>query len=247
MGKLAPQATLAAEDRNFYNEGAFDYGAIVRSAWHDLTNRSYLEGGSTITQQLVTISVLDKANRTPLRKLQEAILAQGMTQKYSKDQILEMYMNRVFYGHNAYGISAAAQIFFGVQPSQLTIGQAALLAAIINGPAEFDPVLNWPGARSRQLYVLQGMVATGSITPAQAQQAAAENVQAELKLGQAPTPNAGPAPLHELRVHPAGERVRRQLRAAGRPLCHHDPRSQPREPGRTRRCSEACRPCTAST
>ena len=195
MGKLAPQATLAAEDRNFYNEGAFDYGAIVRSAWHDLTNRSYLEGGSTITQQLVTISVLDKANRTPLRKLQEAILAQGMTQKYSKDQILEMYMNRVFYGHNAYGISAAAQIFFGVQPSQLTIGQAALLAAIINGPAEFDPVLNWPGARSRQLYVLQGMVATGSITPAQEQQAAAENVQAELKLGQAPTPNAGPAPL----------------------------------------------------
>ncbi|MDR3084134.1 MAG: penicillin-binding protein, partial [Streptomyces sp.] len=195
MGKLAPEATIAAEDRNFYHEGAFDYGAIARAAWHDLTNRSYLEGGSTITQQLVTISVLNKANRTPTRKLQEAILAQGMTQKYSKDQILEMYMNRVFYGHNAYGIGAAAQIFFGVQPNQLTIAQSALLAGIINGPGAFDPVLNWPGARARQLYVLQGMVTTGAITPAQEQQAAAENVQAELKLGQAVAQDFGPAPL----------------------------------------------------
>ncbi len=195
MGKLPPAATIAAEDRNFYHEGAFDYGAIARAAWHDLTNRSYLEGGSTITQQLVTISVLNKANRTPTRKLQEAILAQGMVQKYSKDQILEMYMNRVFYGHNAYGIGAASQIFFGVQPDQLTIAQSALLAAVINGPAEYDPAINWPGARARQLYVLKGMVITGVITPAQEQQAAAENVQAELKLNQAVAQNTGPAPL----------------------------------------------------
>lgn len=198
MGRLAPAATLAAEDRNFYHHGAFDYGAILRAAWHDLTSRSYLEGGSTITQQLVTISVLNKANRTPLRKLQEAILAQGMEQKYSKDQILQMYMNRVFYGHNAYGIGAAAEIFFGVPANQLTIGEAALLAAIINGPGEFDPVLNWPGARARQLYVLQGMVITGAITPAQEQQAAAENVRAELKLNQTqtqtPSQDTSPAP-----------------------------------------------------
>ena len=195
MGKLAPAATIAAEDRNFYHEGAFDYGAILRAAWHDLTSRSYLEGGSTITQQLVTISVLNKANRTPTRKLQEAILAQAMVQKYSKDQILEMYMNRVFYGHNAYGIGAASQVFFGVQPNQLTIAQAALLAAVINGPAEYDPAVNWPGARARQLYVLQGMVATGAITPAEEQQAAAENVQAALKLNQPVAQDTGPAPL----------------------------------------------------
>ncbi|MGH7911596.1 MAG: transglycosylase domain-containing protein [Candidatus Dormibacteraceae bacterium] len=195
MGPLAPEATLAAEDRTFYKHGALDYTAILRAAWHDLTTRTYLEGGSTITQQVVTISVLNKADRTPLRKMQEAILATAMEQKYSKSQILDMYMNRVFYGHNAYGIGAAAKIFFGVPANQLTIAQAALLAAILNGPAEFDPVLNYPGARARQLYVLQGMVTMGTITPAQEKQAEAENVQAELKLSSAPAQQTSAAPM----------------------------------------------------
>ncbi|MFZ0218529.1 MAG: biosynthetic peptidoglycan transglycosylase, partial [Candidatus Dormiibacterota bacterium] len=181
MGKLPPEAMLAAEDRNFYQHGPLDYGAILRSAAHDVVHGGYQEGGSTITQQVVTISVLNKADRTPLRKMQEAVLATAMERKYSKDQILDMYMNRVPFGHNAYGIGAAAQVFFGVQANQLTVAEAALLAAIVNGPALFDPAVNYAGAHERALYVLSGLVSMGVITPAQEKQAAAENVQGELK------------------------------------------------------------------
>ncbi|HEX4213499.1 MAG TPA: transglycosylase domain-containing protein [Candidatus Dormibacteraeota bacterium] len=192
MGKWAPVATMAAEDRNFYKHGPLDFTSIARATFHDLFRGGYEEGASTISQQVVTISVLNKSNRTVLRKLQEAILAIGLEHQYSKTQILTMYMNRVFYGHNAYGIGAASEVFFNKPADQLDPAQAAFLAGIINAPDLFDPAQRYELAKERQLYVLNGMVAMGALTQAQADQAAMENIQAELTMR--PTTQESDAP-----------------------------------------------------
>jgi membrane peptidoglycan carboxypeptidase len=185
MGKWAALATLAAEDRNFYNHGAIDYPSTARAIGSDLLHRGATQGGSTITQQLVKISLLTP-QRSIFRKMQEAVIATGLEQKYSKHQILEMYLNRVFYGHNAYGIGAATRVYFGAakNAADLTPGQAAFLAGLINGPAYYDPALYFDRAKQRQLYVLDGMVKTGALTQPEADQAAQENIQAELKYDQ---------------------------------------------------------------
>ncbi len=182
MGRYGPEATLAAEDRDFYHHGAIDPVSTVRAALVDLTSRGYAQGGSTITQQLVKIQLLTP-QKSILRKVQEAILAIALEQRYSKDQILEMYLNRVYYGHNAYGIGAATKTYFGHDktPKDLTIGQAAFLAGLINAPTYYDPQTHYERARARQLYVLKGMVARHDITQEQADQAAQEDIQKELK------------------------------------------------------------------
>lgn len=182
MGKYGPAAVLAAEDRNFYNEGALDWGGTIRAAIADLRCGCYSQGGSTITQQLVKIEVLTP-QKSIFRKLQEAILAEALAHQYSKDQVLELYLNRVYYGHGAYGIGAAAKTYFGrdKQVSDLTAAQAAFLAGLVQAPAYYDPQTNYAAARDRELYVLDGMVKTGALTRAQADQAAQENIQSELK------------------------------------------------------------------
>src|SRR5262249_58446036 len=131
MGDYNKWATLAAEDRDFYNHPAIDLPSTARAAGADLLHSGSLQGGSTITQQLVKISVLTP-QRSIFRKMQEATIAFGLESQYSKDQILEMYLNRVFYGHNAYGLGAATRVYFGAgkQPTDLTAGQAAFLAAL---------------------------------------------------------------------------------------------------------------------
>jgi membrane peptidoglycan carboxypeptidase len=182
MGDLNKNATLAAEDRDFYSHPAIDFTRTAAAAASDVLHQGNLQGGSTITQQLVKISVLTP-QRSIFRKMQEATLAFGLESQYSKDQILEMYLNRVFYGHNAYGIGAATRVYFGAdkQPTDLTAGQAAFLAGLINGPSYYDPQVNYDGARQRQLYVLDGMVKKGWLTQAQAAQAAQEDIKGELK------------------------------------------------------------------
>ena len=182
MGDLNKWATLAAEDRDFYHHPAIDFNSTVRAAGADVLHQGALQGGSTITQQLVKISVLTP-QRSVFRKLQEATIAIELESRYSKDQILEMYLNRVFYGHNAYGIGAAAREFFGKDAASLSVGQAAFLAGLINGPSYYDPQTSYDLAKQRQLYVLDGMVKTGHITEAQAGQAAQEDIKSELKLG----------------------------------------------------------------
>jgi membrane peptidoglycan carboxypeptidase len=182
MGKWNPVAILAAEDKNFYNHGPIDYGAWVRAAGRDLLHGSLDEGGSTITQQVVNISINRSAHqRSVFWKMQEAVLATGLEQKYSKDQILEMYLNRVFYGHNAYGLGTASQVFFGLQASQLDAAQAAFLAGLVRGPGFYDPQLHYTYAKARQDYVLGQMVAMGKLTQQQATDASNENIQAQLK------------------------------------------------------------------
>jgi membrane peptidoglycan carboxypeptidase len=182
MGRLGPAATLAAEDRGFYQHGAVDPLAMARAAATDVLEGGYYEGGSTISQQLVKIQ-LQTPRKTVDRKLQEALLAWALEHRYSKDQILEMYLNRVYYGHGAYGLASAAKTYFGnsKEPADLTAAQAAFLAGLIQAPSGYDPAVHYDLARQRELYALHGMVQVGVLSDAQEQQAEQEPIDRELK------------------------------------------------------------------
>jgi len=183
MGRLAPAATLAAEDRDFYRHGAVDPVAIARAIAVDVASGSAAEGGSTITQQLVKIELLG-SQKTISRKVQELLLAYTLEHRYTKAQILELYLNRVYYGHGAYGIGSAAQTYFGAgtKAADLTAAQAAFLAGLLQAPSGNDPFNHYDRARGRELYVLDGMVTTGALTGAEAKKAEAEDVSKELHL-----------------------------------------------------------------
>jgi len=181
MGKNATAAVLAAEDRNFYHHGAIDPTSTARAVWVDLTNRGFDQGGSTITQQLVKIQLLTPEKSLP-RKAHEMVLAIALEQRFSKDQILTMYMNRVYFGHGAYGIGAAAKVYFNKDAKDLTVAQAALLAALIQAPSAYDPVLHYDAAKARQEYVLKGMVTTNAISQSEADQAAADDVKNQMHI-----------------------------------------------------------------
>ena len=176
MGRYAPKAVLAAEDRNFYNHGAVDPTSIARAAWVDLTSHGVNQGGSTITQQLVKIQLLTP-QRSITRKVQEVVLAVALEQRYSKDQILTMYLNRVYFGHGAYGIGAASRTYFNKDAKDMTAAQAAFLAGLIQAPSLYDPVVRYPLAYERQQYVLQGMKTTGALSSDEADKAAQEDVR----------------------------------------------------------------------
>ena len=181
VGKYARAATLAAEDRDFYSHGAVDLPATLRAFAVDAVTGHATEGGSTITQQLVKISLL-QPQKSVTRKAQEAYLAYVIENKYTKDQILEMYLNRVYYGNGTYGIASATKTYFGVakEPRDLTPAQAALLAGLLQAPSANDPVTHFDAARARQLYVLDGMVKTGALTKQQAAAAAADDIRAQI-------------------------------------------------------------------
>ena len=181
MGPYAPKAVLAAEDRNFYHHGAIDPGSTARAAWVDVTSHGLNQGGSTITQQLVKIQLLTP-QKSLTRKVQEVVLAVALEQRYSKDQILEMYLNRVYFGHGAYGIGAAARTYFNKDAKDLTPAQAAFLAGLIQAPSLYDPVVHLELAQSREGYVLQGMVAINALTPEEADKAAQEDTKSELHI-----------------------------------------------------------------
>jgi 1A family penicillin-binding protein len=183
MSPYAPKAVLAAEDRNFYHHGAVDPLAMGRALWVDITHRGLNQGGSTITQQLVKIQLLTP-QKSVARKLQEVVLAVTLEERYSKDQILAMYMNRVYFGHGAYGVGAAAKTYFNKDAKDLTVAQSAFLAGIIQAPTAYDPAIHYDFARQRQLYVLQGMVETKSISQAEADKAANEDVRSQMHIQQ---------------------------------------------------------------
>ena len=131
IDQIAPimqSATLAAEDRNFYNEGAFDFPRVVKAVIDDVILRRPAEGASTITQQLVKQAFFgSQASRDPLRKIREALLAQEIDGKWSKQEILDQYLNITYFGENAFGIENASERFFGKHASQLTLPEAALI------------------------------------------------------------------------------------------------------------------------
>ena len=173
INKIAPvmqQAIIAAEDRNFYNEGAFDLKRIAKAIVDDLILRRPAYGASTITQQLVKQAFFGQvASKDPLRKIREALLAQQIDSKWSKAQILDEYLNITYFGENAYGIENASERYFGKHASELTLGEAALLAGLPEAPSYNDPYANPTAAYARMHYVLGGMVTMGQITQTQAQ------------------------------------------------------------------------------
>jgi len=160
------RAVLAAEDRNFYSEPAVSPIGILRAALVDLRHRDFVEGGSTITQQYVKNAFLTQ-DRTLTRKVKEFFIAIKIGQTQSKDQILENYLNTIYFGRGAYGIEAASRAYFGKDVRQLTVQEGAVLAASIQAPSYLDPAIHPQAAHDRWNYVLAGMVAKGWMTPAE--------------------------------------------------------------------------------
>ncbi|HEU5424370.1 MAG TPA: transglycosylase domain-containing protein [Nitrolancea sp.] len=165
-------ATVAAEDASFWTNHGVDPTAIARSFVEDISGSGF-SGASTITQQLVRLVYPDQIGYqvSYSRKLREAIMAYRFSQHFTKPQILEMYLNDIYYGEGAYGIDAASEIYFGEHPWDLSLGQAALLAGLPQAPTAYDPFDNYQAARARQQYVLAQMVKTGAITSQQADDA----------------------------------------------------------------------------
>ena len=162
-----PAAFIAIEDRQFYHHFGFNPWGMLRAEVHNLTHRGEaLQGGSTITQQLARNLFLTPA-QSIRRKAQELILAVWLETRFSKKQILAMYLNRVNFGGGAFGIEAASQRYFNKPAAQLTLGEAALLAATMKGPSRYNPAANSERAARRATEVLNAMVATGAITRAQ--------------------------------------------------------------------------------
>src|SRR5919204_427094 len=168
LGRISPwtlKATVAIEDHRFYTHGGVDYEGIIRAAWKDLRAGEVVQGGSTITQQLVRNLYISK-ERTLARKLKEACLAIKLSRARSKDWILEQYMNQVYYGNHAYGIEAAAQTYFSKHARDLTLRQAALLAGLPQAPSTYDPLHRPVAALARRNTVLRAMARYGDITAA---------------------------------------------------------------------------------
>ena len=167
-----PKAFIAIEDRRFYSHFGVDPYGILRAAVTNVLRRGVSQGGSTLTQQLAKNLFLTQ-ERTFARKLQEAELALWLERKYSKNEILELYLNRVYFGSGAYGVEAAAQRYFGKSAKNVTLGEAAMLAGLVKSPSRLAPNRNPEGAEARAKTVLTAMAEGKFITEAQAQAASA--------------------------------------------------------------------------
>lgn len=164
------EAFIAAEDSSFYSHRGLDFIGIARAFWVNLRSGRTLQGASTITQQLAWNLFLTK-EKTLQRKIKEAIISIRLERIYSKEQILEMYLNMIYFGHGAWGIHSASQLYFNKEPSELDLSEASLLAGIVKGPEYYTPLRHPERASERQAYVLGRMVQEGMITPEQAQAA----------------------------------------------------------------------------
>jgi penicillin-binding protein 1A len=163
---IVRDAFVANEDHNFYRHHGVDFVSIVRAAFADLTHQQF-QGASTITQQLARrLFLSDQVSLS--RKVQEALLAMEIERYYTKDEILERYLNIIYLGAGAYGVDAAAHTYFGRSVDRLTLAQAAMLAGVVAAPSDYSPFANLPLARDRQRHVLDRMVESGYVTAARA-------------------------------------------------------------------------------
>jgi penicillin-binding protein 1A len=175
MTQAVRDAVVAIEDRRFYSHPGIDLHSIVRAAAVDIGRGQVVEGGSTITQQLVK-NLYTGGAETLQRKIEEAALALQMERRFTKDEILTTYLNTVYFGEGAYGIEAAAQTYFGVHASELTLSQSATLAGLITAPNHFDPFVRPDSAEGRRNVVLGLMRDLGAITLAQQRRARADRI-----------------------------------------------------------------------
>ncbi|MBV8374411.1 MAG: transglycosylase domain-containing protein, partial [Candidatus Eremiobacteraeota bacterium] len=163
---IVREAFIANEDHNFYRHHGVDFSSIVRAGYADLTHQEF-QGASTITQQLARRLFLND-QVTMSRKVQEALLAIEIERYYTKDEILERYLNIIYLGAGAYGVDAAAHTYFGRSVEKLTLAQAAMLAGIVAAPSDYSPFSNYGLARDRQRHVLDRMVESGYVSQAEA-------------------------------------------------------------------------------
>lgn len=185
LERIAPalrQATIATEDKTFYTNPGVDWAAIARAVFQNTREGEIFSGASTITQQLarnIAFTYEERIRRSLDRKVREAALARELTRRFTKDEILEMYLNVVYYGHLAYGAEAAARTYFGKSAAELTLAESALLAALPQAPRDLDPLVpgNLERAKARQGLVLALMARNGFITPEEAAAAYAEPLE----------------------------------------------------------------------
>ncbi len=170
MPRKLIQAFVSAEDANFYSHKGIDYLGIMRAAFKNIISMSKKEGASTITQQ-VTKSMLLSPEKKFSRKIKEAILAQRMEERLTKDEILYLYLNQIYLGSGAYGVQAAAETYFGKNVEQLNLAEMSMLAGLPKAPNTYSPIKHLDKARERQAYVLERMTREGYITPVEAEHA----------------------------------------------------------------------------
>ena len=161
---LVRQAFVAAEDSNFYLHHGIDLSGIVRAFLNNVFAGEVVQGGSTITQQVVK-SLLLSPERSYERKLKEVLLSLRLERQFTKDEILYIYLNQIYLGSGAYGVAAAAQVYFNKDVQELTLPEAALLAGLPQAPSRTSPIHHAKRARARELYVLERMEAAGYILP----------------------------------------------------------------------------------
>lgn len=177
--QLLVRAVLAAEDDRFFEHPGFDYQGILRAALNVVeTGGGRSQGGSTITQQLARMSFLSR-ERTYVRKFKEAILAVRIEREFTKEEILELFLNTMFFGQQSYGVAAAAQTYFNKRLDELTVSEAAIIAGILQGPSILNPVASPTAAASRRAYVLRRMRELNVIDAAQYQTALAEPIESQ--------------------------------------------------------------------
>src|ERR1700736_2252570 len=169
------EAVVAVEDERFYTHRGVDARGIMRAALANYRHEAITQGASTITQQLARNLFLTN-EQTIRRKIEEAMLAMQIERYYTKDEILERYLNLIYFGAGAYGIQAASHAYFGKDVSRLTLPEAAMLAGLVAAPSLYSPYNKLERAKGRQRHVLERMVATGVITRAQADEAAAKKL-----------------------------------------------------------------------
>lgn len=163
MSPYIIHAIIAVEDERFYQNPGFDLISIGRALIQNVTAGEVESGASTITQQIARNLILQDTTVSPERKLQEIVIASQIGQEYTKNEILELYLNEIYFGNLAYGVEAAAQFYFGIPASELNLPQAALLAGLIQAPATFDPVQNREGAMLRMNEVLDRQATVGCL------------------------------------------------------------------------------------
>ena len=168
-------AFLAAEDARFYQHGAIDIKGIIRALIADIKAGSFVQGGSTITQQVAKNMFLTP-EKTISRKIKEMILAMKLERVLSKDKILELYLNQIYFGFGSYGVAAAAETYFGKKLNQLTLAECALLAAIPKAPGKYSPFINIEAAYKRRNWVLKRMLEEGFITKKEYETAIREGI-----------------------------------------------------------------------
>ncbi|MFC1753731.1 transglycosylase domain-containing protein [Thermoproteota archaeon] len=166
LEKISPilqKSVVALEDTDFYKHHGINLKGILRALYKDIKARRFVEGGSTLTQQLARNLFLTKQKKIT-RKLAEMVLAIQIERRYTKPEILEMYLNQVYWGHNAYGIQSASEMYFGKNAEELSLAEAALMVGMLKGPELFSPFRNYPAAKRRQNVVLNRMARVGLIS-----------------------------------------------------------------------------------